>query len=903
MPLDIITTRFVQQNVGGLRKDLVGIAGDFLVLESHIDRAGHTAARAAGVGAVTLGVLATITSKSLEAAGQVQRVEMGYMATLRNAQKVKELSRAIRDFDVKTSFSYLESAKASQMLLAAGFREDLLPTMYAVGNATIAAGKGTDTFVRALAIMAKIKTAGVLTGVRVHQFASQGINVKEILKKQLGLTDTQMIDIGKLKLKADVVIPALIRGMNDQFGGAIQMAGKTWLGSLEILKGSADKLLASTGKVFNEDATKFVQNLTKMTDAVDKFVSTHPRVVRTVFALGSIGGTAAVIYGAVQAFTFARLAKEALTKATKADTIAEGAKATVAGLEGRAIAGGTSAVVAATRAKKGLTAATAGLTASEVAANARQAALTKVKLTPAEINANRTIAKAYKTIDNLDIAAMSKAAQDKALISKTNIKAARDAAEELTSQRFRATANGRIQDLNSGRFTSLAKVAEFNNNARARALDEIGRNAAAEAAAKGQAIRAKAEQVIKAEQTILDNANVVRRAAAEKAARTAVKEFDAANALEAAAKKKAADIAAYTKAINAPKPNVSLFKRAADVLDRPVFKFKGAQSAVKWTDPRYYTRFNHATQMDEWFDVVGGSLKRASQADVVKWNNAIAAAKAGSRFGGIRGALSKVTVGNALGGALTGVGVGMGSYDDLSALGTRGAGTKAMVTGITAAIATMFLPGAAVPIALASGFRELFNSQINRPMEKKAEEGSGLSDETIKNQQGKNDLEKSKDYFKMAAEKRAKRDKIIQTNLFQWKSSDQAEIDELNREIEQAQIMGMRQQRWGRLKQIADKKAAAEAARDAYLNRQAKEAEIERNLFKKRTFSTKPIARFDEDDASRGTNVISPREMGQFEKRSGSSQVKMTFDIPERASDKRTKRQKFKTHSTNRRYA
>lgn len=339
MAIDLVVTRFVQQNVGGLRGDLASLMGDFVMLEDHISKTGMIGVRAAAIGAVGLGVVASITRSSLQAAGEVQRVETGFMTVLKDANKVKELSKEVRDFDVKTPFSYLETAKATQMLLAAGYRgKELIGTMYAVGNATVAAGKGTDVFVRALSIMSKIKTSGTLTAVRVNQFASAGINIKDILKKQLGLNDDQMMNIGKLHLKADIVIPALIKGLNEKFKGGIEAGAKTYLGSLEVLQGSKDKLYASIGKTIAPEATAFIHAMTGMIDKVSQFVSYHPRITKTILALTAIGSLGAlangarIIYGVVKA-------KKALTVATVIDTDAEKAKAEVATSEALAIQG------------------------------------------------------------------------------------------------------------------------------------------------------------------------------------------------------------------------------------------------------------------------------------------------------------------------------------------------------------------------------------------------------------------------------------------------------------------------------------------------------------------------------------------------------------------------------------
>lgn len=344
MSVDLIITRFITQGASGLTGTLRGLEGNFRQYESASERALMSSQRwgmgMVAVGAIGVRAFANLTSASLQAAGQVQRVETGYLSVLKNAEAARKLSADVRAFDVATPFSYLASANASQMLLAAGFREDLIPTMYAIGNATVAAGKGTDTFVRALAIMSKIKTSGTLTAVRINQFASAGINIKDILKKELGLSDDDMVNIGRLHLKADVVLPAINRGLMEKFGGAIQKAADTYLGSLEILAGSQDKLKASIGKSIAPEATALVKHLIDMTNAVEGFVSTHPRLTAATVAVGGIGSAVLALGGAYKVFRYYQLqaaaANALLTMSQRRETAEELRKIPVAYAEARA---------------------------------------------------------------------------------------------------------------------------------------------------------------------------------------------------------------------------------------------------------------------------------------------------------------------------------------------------------------------------------------------------------------------------------------------------------------------------------------------------------------------------------------------------------------------------------------
>lgn len=707
--IDVVVTRFIQQNVGGLRRDLGYLAGDFFLLESRIARSQETAARAAAIGATGLGIITTIVRKSLQAAGEVQRVETGYLTVLRNSRQALELSRQVRTFDVKTPFSYLETAKASQMLLAAGFRQDLIPTMYAIGNATIAAGKGTDTFIRALAVMAKIKTAGILTSVRVHQFAAAGINIKEILRKELGLTDEQMINVGRLKLKADVVIPALIRGLNDQFKGGIEMGAKSYLGKIETLKGSIDKLFASTGKVFMPDASNALSKIIALTGALDNFVSVHPRLTKMLFTIGAVGSTALALKGAAEAFGMASMAKKALTIATEKDTVAEAKKAIVAGVESKAVGG-----------------------------------------------VGKTAATTATAVENL----------------------------ATTTNRSSRSLRTIIQDMKIWWNSPLAT----------------------------------------------GGASTLGGAAAGR----------------------------YKKS------------------------------------PR------------GWVDTVTGALV---DKNVVDQNTM--ALEAGAANQGVRGWMMRTPKSSVATSVAIGAAAGYGAYDDYSKMGDPNAEVKGATLGIVAAIASMFLPGAAIPIAIATGFRYVFNELVNVPMEREAEQGvtdengNLISEKGTTN--GRAERNMSPDQLRAAAA--AERDKAMRLNQLADRDASQRGDTEYNEGLRAeaqshfANAMRMQKnaakmEKDARTTNMYGNTPAMQAAQDAWFKKRAQERQ-KADIFTEGPAPT--ITRRDEDmgggvsAGSSGVRAISVKEMGSEDRRDGVTVATFKMQIAQRESDKESKKRKLKS--------
>ncbi len=109
----------------------------------------------------------------------------------------------------------------------------------------------------------------------------------------------------------------------------------------------------------------------------------------------------------------------------------------------------------------------------------------------------------------------------------------------------------------------------------------------------------------------------------------------------------------------------------------------------------------------------------------------------GGLGGGVSGAAGAAGAGNAAGavgaarpwwlpgagemavGGAVGLAAGLGAYDDRSTTGDPNALWNSAATGAAAAAAAMFVPEAAIPIAIVAGFRAVFNELVNVPEENK----------------------------------------------------------------------------------------------------------------------------------------------------------------------------------------
>jgi tape measure domain-containing protein len=316
-------------------------------------------------GVALIAATAGIGASFVSAAGDVQAITSAYTTLLGSSDAAKKKIAELQDFAAATPFDFKASAQGGQQLLAMGeSAATLIPTMRSVANAVAAAGGDTTKFLSVLRTVGQIRTKGVLQGDELLQFAEAGIPALKILQRELGLTNDQIKDIGSLHLDADKVIPALMRGFDKDYGAALNNAAGNYNTAASTFGDTLEQFKAVAGEALLPDVTNGITQLTKLTEAARDFVKEHPNLVKMSLVIGGLGGVGlmatAGLIKLVQFVKEAAKAKDFLTKATVADTLAEKVKATVAGQEGAAI-GGVGKAAGETAAKMGLLARVKGL--------------------------------------------------------------------------------------------------------------------------------------------------------------------------------------------------------------------------------------------------------------------------------------------------------------------------------------------------------------------------------------------------------------------------------------------------------------------------------------------------------------------------------------------------------------
>lgn len=195
------------------------------------------------IGALGLGALAT---SSIRATAEMENLEIAMSSVFGGIEQGKSAVKFIQDFATKTPFDIQTLSRAFIQLGGAGVRptEKLLTTL---GDAASATVNELQTFEALTSVITK-GLAGGLGLEEFQQLVTAGIPIFKILEEQLGITRQEVSDLGQSAEGAQQMIDALLKGLDENFGGAMEARSAALSTSLSNLGIAANNALIEIGK-------------------------------------------------------------------------------------------------------------------------------------------------------------------------------------------------------------------------------------------------------------------------------------------------------------------------------------------------------------------------------------------------------------------------------------------------------------------------------------------------------------------------------------------------------------------------------------------------------------------------------------------------------------------------------
>jgi len=248
----------------------VRITGEMRGLKAAVDRAVRTTRSGgrnmeksfAGVAAVVGKLQIAIAGLGLGALGvgvvkataEMENLEIAMSSVFGGIENGKSAVAFIQDFATKTPFDIQTLSRAFIGLGGSGIRptEKLLTTLGDAASVTVNEFQTFESLVR-------IITRGVQGGLgleELEQLVTAGIPVYKILNEQLNITRNEVSDLGKTAEGANQIIDALLTGLDQNFGGAMERRSQALSVSLSNLGIAANNAMIEIGKGGLRDAVQ-----------------------------------------------------------------------------------------------------------------------------------------------------------------------------------------------------------------------------------------------------------------------------------------------------------------------------------------------------------------------------------------------------------------------------------------------------------------------------------------------------------------------------------------------------------------------------------------------------------------------------------------------------------------------
>ena len=210
---------------------------------------------------------------------QMEQTELAFEMMLGGARAGQAFVDAMEDFAAVTPFVMEDTTRLARYLLGVGFSaKSIIPILTRVTDAMALMGTDPAKLTRLVEALGKIKAYGGATLREIKSIARTGLPIVEILQEQLGLTTAQVRNIAKLAIPADIVIEAILAGIQKRFAGGAARLQRTIGGLMSTI---SDNMLLISKDIFT--------GITEIAQSSITLIADRLEVLRRIIREGGVG--------------------------------------------------------------------------------------------------------------------------------------------------------------------------------------------------------------------------------------------------------------------------------------------------------------------------------------------------------------------------------------------------------------------------------------------------------------------------------------------------------------------------------------------------------------------------------------------------------------------------------------
>jgi len=225
------------------------------------------------LGGATAGAAGVVYPLKLAGDMETARLSMDFFTE--SVEKGKQVMDDLLAFAAKTPFEFpfLRESATGLMGMYKGLTGDVDKTinetfraLRAFGDAAGRTGAGEQGMIGALLGFRQIGAIGQLNMEELRQVTENLLVPLELVRKELGLTNEQMKDIGNANIPAEKAMDAILRALEKNFGGGMGNLSKTFFGLWSTIKDTFRLSVMSYGDGMLDPVKRIFEDITGMTD-------------------------------------------------------------------------------------------------------------------------------------------------------------------------------------------------------------------------------------------------------------------------------------------------------------------------------------------------------------------------------------------------------------------------------------------------------------------------------------------------------------------------------------------------------------------------------------------------------------------------------------------------------------
>jgi tape measure domain-containing protein len=291
-------------------KDVAGQLDEFGdKVEEKFESIGNVGSRMATVGAeltagITLPIVALGTA-ALETAAQFEQSQVAFTLFMGSADLAKGMLDDLYKFAATTPFQIPGVLQGARTLMAMQFAaKDVVPVLRTLGDAASGLGLGQEGMERLIYHFGQIKAEGAIDGRVLRELGMAGINAGQMLADALGKS---VPDIRKMihdkAIDATTAINALLKGMNEIFGGGMQNQMTTLSGMWSNFKDQIILTLNAIGQSLAPMTKNFLDfgfaaNM-EIRSLAERFAQLPPPIQAATLALAGMAAAAGPVLATI----------------------------------------------------------------------------------------------------------------------------------------------------------------------------------------------------------------------------------------------------------------------------------------------------------------------------------------------------------------------------------------------------------------------------------------------------------------------------------------------------------------------------------------------------------------------------------------------------------------------------